>query len=127
MAHAENDFSDPALKRIKTVERSHGRDETREYFIAPAPAALVRGGQWQDVCSIGMVTRTRVVNGQESDEIAYYLSSLPAKVKQFAKAVRAHWGIENRLHWSLEVIFAEDQSRVRKDHSPLNLGMIRRL
>jgi predicted transposase YbfD/YdcC len=57
----------------------------------------------------------------------YYLSSLPPRVKQFAKAVRGHWGIENRLHWVLDVIFAEDQSRVRKDHSPLNLSMIRRL
>jgi predicted transposase YbfD/YdcC len=127
MAHAEGDFADPSLKRIKTVERSHGRDETREYFIAEAPAALVRGGQWKDVRSIGMVTRTRVVNVEEADEIVYYVSSLPPKVKQFAKAVRGHWGIENRLHWSLDVTFAEDQSRVRKDHSPLNLGMLRRL
>jgi predicted transposase YbfD/YdcC len=127
MAHAEDDFSDPSLKRIKTVERSHGRDETREYFIAEAPAALVRRGQWKDVRSIGMVTRMRVVNEEETDEIVYYVSSLPPKVKQFAKAVRGHWGIENRLHWSLDVTFAEDQSRVRKDHSPLNLGMLRRL
>jgi predicted transposase YbfD/YdcC len=127
IAHADADFSDPTLKRIKTVERSHGRDETREYFIAEAPAALVGAGQWTDVRSIGMVCRTRVVNGVESDAIVYYVSSLPPKVKQFAKAVRGHWGIENRLHWSLDVTFAEDQSRVRKDHSPLNLGMLRRL
>ena len=112
---------------IAFLERSHGRDERRQYYVAPAPAALVRGGQWQDVGSIGMVSRTRVINGQESDEIAYYLSSLPPKVRQFAKAVRGHWGIENSLHWSLDVIFAEDQSRVRQGHSPLNLGMLRRL
>jgi predicted transposase YbfD/YdcC len=127
LAHAEADFSDPSLRRIKTAERSHGRDETREYFIAEAPAALVRGKQWKDVRSIGMVTRTRIVNGAESDEIGYYISSLPTKVKRFAKAVRGHWGIENRLHWSLDVTFSEDKSRVRKDHSPLNLGMLRRL
>jgi predicted transposase YbfD/YdcC len=127
MAHAEDDFCDPSLKRIRTVERGHGRDETREYFSAEAPPALVRGGQWKDVRSIGMVTRTRVVNDEETDEIVYYVSSLPPKVKQFAKAVRGHWGIENRLHWCLDVTFAEDQSRVRKDHSPLNLSMLRRL
>src|SRR6266849_1904397 len=69
MAHAEGDFSDPSLKRIKTVGRGHGRDETREYFIAEAPAALVRGGQWPGVRSIGMVSRTRVVNGVAADEI----------------------------------------------------------
>jgi predicted transposase YbfD/YdcC len=127
MVHAEDDFADASLKRIKTVERSHGRDETREYFIAEAPALLVCNGQWKDVRSIGMVTRTRVVNGEETDEIVYYVSSLPPKVKQFARAVRGHWGIENRLHWSLDVTFAEDKSRVRKDHSPLNLSMLRRL
>lgn len=127
LTHAENDFFDPSLKRIKTVERGHGRSETREYFVAEAPVELVRSGEWQDVRSIGMVIRTRVVNGVEADEIVYYASSLPAKVKQFAKAVRSHWAIENCLHWSLDVTFAEDRSRVRKDHSPLNLGMLRRL
>ena len=127
MAHAEEDFTDPTLKRIKTVERSHGRDETREYFIAEAPAALVRDKEWSGMRSIGMVSRTRVINGLEQDEIVYYISSLSPKVKRFAKAVRAHWGIENRLHWSLDVTFAEDKSRVRKDHSPLNLDMLRRL
>jgi predicted transposase YbfD/YdcC len=127
LAHAEADFADPTLRRLKTLERGHGRDETREYFIAAAPAAVVDSGLWPDVRSIGMVCRTRVVNGVASDEIAYYVNSLPPKVKAFARAVRGHWGIENRLHWSLDVIFAEDQSRVRKDHSPLNLGMLRRL
>jgi predicted transposase YbfD/YdcC len=127
LAHAENDYTDPLLKRFKTVERNHGRIETREYFIAAAPDELVRDGEWQDVRSIGMVCRTREINGEETAEIVYYVSSLPTKVKQFAKAVRSHWGIENHLHWSLDVIFAEDQSRARKDHSPLNLGMLRRL
>jgi len=88
---------------------------------------LIRDGAWKDLRSIGMVSRTRVVAGEESDEIVYYLSSLPPKVRTFAKAVRGHWGIENRLHWSLDVTFAEDQSRVRKDHGPVNLGMLRRL
>jgi predicted transposase YbfD/YdcC len=127
LAHAENDYHDPLLKRIKTVEQGHGRIETREYFIAKAPAELIRSGEWQDARSIGMVCRTRKINGEETAEIVYYVSSLPAKVKQFAKAVRSHWGIENHLHWSLDVIFAEDRSRARKDHSPLNLGMLRRL
>ncbi len=127
LAHAADDFLDPSLRHLKTVESSHGRQETREYYIAEAPAEFLNAAEWQDVRSIGMVTRQRVVNGHATEEIVYYLSSLPPKVKQFAQAVRGHWGIENRLHWSLDVIFAEDQSRVRKDHSPLNLSMIRRL
>ena len=127
LAHAEADFSDPTLKRIKTVEHRHGRDETREYFIAEVPATLRDDGQWQDVRRIGMVQLTRGVDGKVGEAIVYYLSSLPPKVKQFAKAVRGHWSIENRLHWSLDVTFAEDQSRVRKDHSPRNLALLRRL
>jgi predicted transposase YbfD/YdcC len=127
LAHADEDFEDPTRRRIQTVERGHGREETREYFIAAAPADLVADGRWKDMRSIGRVCRTRVVDGVEADEIVYYVSSLPPKVKRFAKAVRGHWGIENRLHWSLDVTFAEDASRVRKDHSPLNLGLLRRL
>jgi predicted transposase YbfD/YdcC len=127
IAQAEADFRDVTLRRSKTVERGHGREETREYFVAAAPAALRDSADWKDVRSIDMVVRTRVQDGEESDEIVYYLSSLPPKVKAFARAVRGHWGVENRLHWSLDVVFAEDQSRVRKDHGPANLGMLRRL
>jgi predicted transposase YbfD/YdcC len=127
VAHADEDYSAPSLRRLKTVEHSHGRDETREYFIAEAPWELTRRTEWKDLRSIGMVLRTRVVDGDVAEEVVYYLSSLPPKVKTFARVVRGHWGIENRLHWSLDVTFAEDKSRVRKDHGPANLGMLRRL
>jgi predicted transposase YbfD/YdcC len=95
VAHAEADFSEPSLRQIRTVERGHGREEVREYFIAEATAALRASADWKDLRSIGMVARTRTVGGVSSEEIDYYLSSLPAKVKAFAKAVRAHRGIEN--------------------------------
>lgn len=125
IAHADADYADPSVRRLKTVERSHGRKETREYVVAAAPKELQ--GQWKDLRSIGVVFRTREIGDEVTEEVVYYLSSLPPKVKLFAQAVRGHWGIENRLHWSLDVTFAEDQSRVRKGHGPANLGMIRRL
>ena len=127
LAHAETDYTDPKLRRLKTVERGHGRQETRAYFIASAPASLTKLGAWADLRSIGRVIRTREGSGGASDEVVYYLSSLSPKVKTFARAVRGPWGIENRLHWRLDVTFAEDQSRVRKDHGPANLAMLRRL
>jgi predicted transposase YbfD/YdcC len=127
IAHADRDYADPDLRRCKTVERGHGRRETREYFIAPVPAAVTARGEWQDARSIGLVIRTREAGEETTEEFAYFLSSLPPKVKAFARAARGHWGIENRLHWSLDVTFAEDRSRVRKDHGPANLGMFRRL
>jgi len=127
VAHADADFTDPTRKQIRTVDDGHGLEAVPEYYVAAPPAVLVGQGLWKDLRSIGMVCRTRVANGVIGEEIVYYISSLPPKVKQFARAVRGHWGIENQLHWSLDVIFAEDASRARKDHSPLNLGMLRRL
>ena len=65
-----------------------------------------------------MVYRHRKVAGKETDEVHYYISSLPPKVKRLAKAIRDHWGIENSLHWVLDVLFAEDESRIRKGNGP---------
>lgn len=127
LAYAEADFQAPALRHLRTAEQGHGRQETRDYYLAPAPPELRAVGDWKDVQSIGLVVRKRVQNGQESAEVVYYLSSLPVQVKRFARAVRGHWGIENRLHWSLDVTFAEDGSRVRKGNGPSNLAMLRRL
>jgi predicted transposase YbfD/YdcC len=127
IAHAEADFRDPALRRCKTVERGHGREETRAYVVAAVPAALRERAAWQDVRSIGRGMRTRVQAGADRDAIVYDLSSLPPKVKAFARAVRGPWGVENQLHWSLDVVLAEDQCRVRRGHGPANLGMLRRL
>jgi predicted transposase YbfD/YdcC len=128
VAHAEADFRDPSLRRLTTVDRRrHGREERREYYCAAVPAAIRDSNRWKDVASIGMVVRTRTANGATSDEVAYFIGSMEPKVRTFAKAARDHWGIENRLHWSLDVTFAEDRSRVRRDHGPENLGMLRRL
>jgi predicted transposase YbfD/YdcC len=74
-----------------------------------------------------MVEATREIKGQRTVERRYYLSSLPLNVETFARAVRGHWGIENKLHWLLDVDFREDQSRVRTGHAAENLASLRRL
>jgi len=124
---ADDDYTEPSLRRFKTIDRDHGREETREYFIADVPAAFPGADDWIGLQSIGMVLRTRKEGDHISEEVAYYITSLEAKVKPFARAVRGHWGIETTLHWSLDVTFSEDQSRVRKGCGPENLGMLRRL
>src|SRR5438876_3070614 len=124
---ADDDYTEPSLRRFKTVDRDHGREETRQYFIADVPADLPGADEWTGLQSIGMVLRTRQEGDRVSDEVAFYISSLEAQVKPFARAVRGHWGIETTLHWSLDVTFSEDHSRVRKDRGPENLGMLRRL
>ena len=124
---ADDDYTEPSLRRLRTVVRDHGREETREYFIADVPADLPGAEDWTGLASIGMVLRTRKEGDKVSEEVAYYISSLDARVKAFARAARGHWGIETTLHWSLDVIFSEDASRVRKDRGPENLAMLRRL
>jgi predicted transposase YbfD/YdcC len=124
---AEDDYAEPSLRRFRTVERNHGREETRDYFIADLPADFPGADDWSGLKSIGMVFRTRKEGDKISEEVAYYITSLGAHVKAFARAVRGHWGIETTLHWSLDVTFSEDQSRVRKDRGPENLAMLRRL
>jgi predicted transposase YbfD/YdcC len=92
-----------------------------------APDRLSEKDQWRDLSSIGMVEATREVGGKTSTEVRYYLSSLPVQVERFAEAVRGHWGIENSCHWILDVVFGEDQSRVRVGYAAQNLALIRRV
>lgn len=123
-------FRDEAPGRVRvheTCETNHGRTEKRTYHIMPAPATLAGKAEWAGLRSIGMVARERVIDGQETGDVRFYISSLPPKVKDFARAVRAHWGIENSLHWSLDVAFAEDKSRVRTGNAAETTGLLRRL
>ena len=115
------------LKRHITVETNRGREERRQYFVMPAPDTLPGFADWAHLATIIMVVRTRLIDGQEAGEVSYFLSSLPAKIKNLAKLIRRHWSIENQLHWVLDVTFTEDASRIRKENSPQTSAMLRRL
>ena len=115
------------LASKKTVEKDHGRLETREYFQSADLKWFADLQKWEGLQSVGMVEATREVNGKISRERRYYLSSLPVDIERFARAVRAHWGIENKVHWILDVQFGEDQSRARSGHAAQNLATLRRL
>jgi predicted transposase YbfD/YdcC len=97
-----------------TTERGHGREEQRTYLQLPVPRNLPGRSEWKGLKSVGMVTSRRIQGERESLEIRYYLSSLPVDVEQFARAVRGHWSVENACHWSLDVTFREDESRIRQ-------------
>lgn len=123
---SERDFQHPRVRRHTTHERNGGRDEYRHYTVFPAPEKLRQLG-WTNAKSIGMVYRERTVAGTTSQELIYFISSLQPKVRSLAKHVRDHWKIENQMHWSLDVTFAEDTSRIRKGSGPANAAIFRRL
>jgi predicted transposase YbfD/YdcC len=111
----------------ETVEKGHGRQETRTYAIVAAPEGVDPEGQWRDLSAVGIAISERLDSqGRHSIETRYYIMSGLMTVQKFAEAVRSHWSIENNLHWQLDVSFREDECRVCRDHAPANLSVIRR-
>jgi predicted transposase YbfD/YdcC len=130
------DFEKPAaqakyirFRSVSTYEENHGRKETRDYAVSGDVQWLRKEfPQWKTINSIGVVESTRDTGiGEAKTERRYFISSLGADEKLFAHAVRAHWGIENRLHYMLDVVYREDASRIRKDYSPRTLALIRKV
>jgi len=120
----EGDLAD-AQEQV-TTEKGHGREETRIYLQLPAPKSLPGFTHWKGLKSIGLVTSCCVRDGKETIEIHSYISSLEVDVKLFARAVRGHWSIENGCHWSLDLTFREDESRIRERHLRENFGWLNR-
>jgi len=115
------------LATWETVEKDHGRLEIRRYYQSADLAWFADLAKWEGLQSVGLVEAVREVGGQRTVERRYYLSSLPLDVQTFARAVRGHWGVENKLHWVLDVCFREDQSRARAGFAAENLATLRRL
>ncbi len=123
---SQNDFADVKARRHLTQEKGHGREEIRSYIQMPVPKDLLGLEWWRGLKSIGMATLVCVRDGKETVETRYFISSLPVKVKLFAHAVRSHWGIENSCHWSLDMIYREDESRIRNPHLRENFAWLNR-
>jgi predicted transposase YbfD/YdcC len=115
------------LDFYETTEKGHGREETRRYYCINDIEDLEKVDDFSGCSAIGMVESTRTVNGKTSIETRYFILSFISTMKLFAQCVRKHWHIENSLHWVLDVAFREDQSRIRKDNTPANMAIIRRV
>ena len=125
----QTEAAKPLSKAISDIwgeaDAGHGRVESRKCFVSDQLDWLEQKPEWSGLRSIAMIEETRDVNGRISCDRRFFISSLPANARQIAQAVRAHWGIENVLHWTLDVVFNEDRSTVRKDHAPQNMAIVR--
>jgi predicted transposase YbfD/YdcC len=124
-----DDVSIPIQDRVQTVEADHGRIETREAHLVTELAWLQEQHHWPGLACVGKITATREdkATGTVQTQDRYYLLSRVMPVQEFLDTVRAHWTIENSLHWVLDVVLREDYARGRKDHAPANLAILRRL
>ena len=107
-------------------DKGHGRVESRCTQTMAVPATLRNQEEWQDLRSISRCSRTYCEGGVAKSEVRYFISSLPPTVKKLFQAIRAHWGIENGLHWVLDLYFAEDRNRAREGHAAANRALLRR-
>ena len=123
-------FDDPKLKASTSapvVEGDHGRIETRTATVSTDIDWLQKQHLWPGLKAIGKVVRVRETGDKTTTETAYYLLSTALSPERFNVVVRQHWGIENSLHWRLDVVMNEDQDRTRMGHGPHNLAVLRHM
>lgn len=124
--HLNDDFARITTRQHTTEELKHGRADTRTYIQFPLPQELKEKVRFKKLKTIGIAISRSETGGKESIEVRYFISSLKLGVKQFAKAIRSHWQIENSCHWSLDVTYREDALRTRHRHLAENLAWLRR-
>jgi predicted transposase YbfD/YdcC len=122
----EKDFAGVEYDKYETRERGHGRDEYRCYTVLHQTSGLRNATDWAALTTIGMCYSERTIDGVRSEEVRYFIGSKKASAKVYGKALRNHWGIENSLHWQLDLTFAEDRNRVSKRNAAQNLALLRR-
>jgi len=123
-------LDDPASEAITThttLDGDHGRIETRTSTVSTAIGWLQEHHRWPGLKAIGKIVRTRETGAKTSTETAYYLLSTIISAERFGQVVRAHWAVENNLHWTLDVVMNEDQARNRLDNGPNNLAVLRHM
>lgn len=122
-----NEFAGVRVSQWEEHDQRHGREEERYYYQLSVPSSIRNQKRWAGLKTIGMALRVAKENGEVTVEARYYLSSLRANGRRFAQLVRGHWGIENSLHWSLDMTFREDESRIRQRNLTENIAWLRRL
>jgi predicted transposase YbfD/YdcC len=123
----DTDFAGLDHDTYETRERGHGRDEYRCYTVLHSTEGIRQADAWAGLSTIGMCYSERAVKGETATEVRYFIGDRKASAKYYGTGLRGHWGIENNLHWQLDVNFGEDRNRVRKRYAAENLALLRRL
>ena len=123
----ENDFANVDAQQHIVTETLHGQEETRIYTQLPVPKDMPMRKEWAGLNTIGTAVRCYRKDGKEYSDIRFYISSLEMAVETFARAVRGHWGSENGCHWTLDMTFREDESRIRGPEIRENFAWLSRL
>ncbi|MCP3870122.1 MAG: ISAs1 family transposase [Gammaproteobacteria bacterium] len=118
-------YKDSSVDYFETSERSRNRAETRRHWTIKCDDSFGHKKRWEGLNIIGMVECERTLNDTTTIEYRYYIGSIENNAQLFGKSVRDHWGIENKLHWRLDMGFREDESRIRKEHSAENFAVMR--
>jgi predicted transposase YbfD/YdcC len=122
-----DDFAGCQVQTLECQEKKkHGRLDHHTYYQLPAPAELPGRAAWKKLQTIGVAIRVSQRGDQETADVRFDINSLPLDVKLFAHSVRGHWGIENTLHWCLDVTFREDDSRIRERNLTNNMAWLKR-
>jgi predicted transposase YbfD/YdcC len=122
-----NGFKDTKVSRHETVDGDHGRIETRAYTVIHDIAWLQDRHDWPGLKSVVMVESTREIGDKIEREIRFYITSLVLAAHLIGPVIRSHWAVENSLHWVLDMIFRDDECRVRKDHAPANFTTLKHM
>jgi predicted transposase YbfD/YdcC len=115
------------VRQYTTIDTGHGRREERSCVVVQHVTGIRDRQAWAHLTSVGMCRRERTVNGQTSTEVHYFIGSRRMAARRYAQALRSHWGIENNLHWQLDVSFHEDASRVENRHGAANFSLMRKM
>ena len=122
-----NNYANCTPSQHETLEKSHGRIETRTVTVVGAIDWLKERHAWSGLVSIVMVESCREMAGKSERESRFYITSLPALAERIGSAIRGHWGIENGLHWVMDMVFRDDECRIRKHNAPANFTTVKHM
>lgn len=123
----EDDYAGVAHDTHETRERGHGREEYRSYLVLHSTLGLSTAAEWAGLTTIGLCYSERTVGGVTSSETRYFIGSKAMNARRYGQLLRGHWGIENNLHWQLDVTFGEDQSTIYRRNAGENFAALRRV